>query len=209
MTNMNDTLLIILAKNPELGKAKTRLAATLGKEVALCIYFQLLEKTRDVANTLSCDKVVYYSDYLEKDDLWDQGDFRKAVQIDGDLGKRIKCAFNDAFNRGYKRVCIIGTDCMDITTEIIEGAFDKLYNHDTVIGASEDGGYYLLGMNRMIPELFENKAWSTDEVFVSTIEDFKRLKLSHAELTVLNDIDTEEDLGDWASVMSANCYPVD
>lgn len=205
---MNDSLLIILAKNPELGKVKTRLAATVGDEVALAIYFQLLKKTHDVTTSLSQDKVVYYSNYLEEGDLWDERNFRKAVQVGGDLGNRMKCAFTDAFNRGYKQVCIIGSDCMEISTEIIEEAFVKLQNHDAVIGASEDGGYYLLGMSKMTPEVFENKLWSTDEVFIATLEDFNRLGLDHAELPVLNDVDTEKDLGDWASVMSKN-YQVD
>ncbi|GAB5524564.1 MAG: TIGR04282 family arsenosugar biosynthesis glycosyltransferase [Roseivirga sp.] len=205
---MNKSLLIIFAKNPELGKVKTRLAATVGNEVALAIYFQLLQKTREVTESLKHDKVVYYSNHLEEGDLWREDIFRKAVQSDGDLGERMKGAFTDAFEQGYERVCIIGSDCMDISTEIIEEAFGKLHNRDAVIGASQDGGYYLLGMSKLMPELFDNKAWSTDEVFVATIEDFIRLGLDHAELPVLNDIDTEKDLGDWASVMSRK-YQVD
>lgn len=205
---MNKSLLIIFAKNPELGKVKTRLAATVGDEVALAIYFQLLRKTREVARSLDHDKVVYYSNHLEKGDLWSEDHFRKAVQLGGDLGERMKNAFTDAFDQGYERVCIIGSDCMDISAEIIEEAFGKLKNRDAVIGASEDGGYYLLGMSKLVPELFDNKAWSTDEVFIATLEDFLRLGLDHAELPVLNDIDTEKDLGDWASVMSRR-YHVD
>lgn len=205
---MNKSLLIIFAKNPELGKVKTRLAATVGNEIALAIYFQLLQKTREVAESLNQDKVVYYSNHLEEGDLWNEDTFRKAVQSDGDLGERMKSAFTDAFEQGYERVCIIGSDCMDISTEIIEEAFGKLHNRDAVIGASQDGGYYLLGMSKLIPELFDNKAWSTDEVFIATIEDFIRLNLDYAELPVLNDIDTEKDLADWSSVMSRK-YQVD
>ena len=205
---MNKSLLIIFAKNPELGKVKTRLAATLGDEVALAIYFQLLTKTKEVAAGLNEDKVVYYSSYLEEGDLWNEDHFRKAVQSEGDLGERMKNAFIDAFDQGYERVCIIGSDCMEITTEILEEAFGKLHNRDAVIGASEDGGYYLLGMSKMTPALFDNKAWSTDEVFISTLEDFERLGMDHAELPVLNDVDTQKDLGDWASVMSRK-YQVD
>ncbi|MCE7992225.1 MAG: glycosyltransferase [Roseivirga sp.] len=205
---MNKSLLIIFAKNPELGKVKTRLAATVGNEVALAIYFQLLQKTKEVTQGLIEDKVVYYSSYMEEGDLWNEENFRKAVQSEGDLGERMKNAFTDAFAQGYERVCIIGSDCMDISTKILEEAFGKLHNRDVVIGASQDGGYYLLGMSKMIPEFFENKAWSTDEVFISTLDDVIKLDLDHAELPVLNDIDTEKDLGDWASVMSRR-YQVD
>ena len=205
---MKKSLLIIFAKNPELGKVKTRLAATLGNEVALAIYYQLLEKTREVTSALDVDKVVYYSNYVDRDDLWDNGIYQKEVQKGADLGLRMKAAFEKAFADGYEKVCVIGSDCFDITKPVIDEAFAALDEQQAVVGASEDGGYYLLGMSQMIPQLFLNKAWSTDEVFIATLEDFNRLGLSHAELPVLNDVDTEKDLGDWSTVMQSN-YTVD
>ena len=66
------------------------------------------------------------------------------------------------------------------------------------------GGYYLLGMRQHNPEIFDNKEWSTDEVFISTMEDFERLKLSYHELPVLKDVDTEKDLGNWAAAFDSN-----
>ena len=199
---MDKSLLIIFAKNPELGKVKTRLAATLGNEVALAVYFQLLNKTRQETESLTVDKVVYYSNYVEHGDLWDDNIYAKAAQQGDDLGQRMQNAFTQAFANGYERVCIIGSDLMEISAEVIEQAFEKLKKRDVVVGPSEDGGYYLLGMSKMIPALFENKAWSTDEVFIATRDDVRRLGLQMAELPVLNDIDTEKDLGDWASVMT-------
>jgi rSAM/selenodomain-associated transferase 1 len=204
----NKSLLIIFVKNAELGKVKTRLAATVGNEVALAVYFQLLNKTREVALTVETDKVVYFSNHVEESGIWQGDTFQKAVQSKGDLGDRMKNAFKDAFGQGYQRVCIIGSDCMDISSEIIAGAFDQLLNHDTVIGPSEDGGYYLLGMRKFTPTLFENKSWSTDQVYSTTLDDIKRLGLSRAELPTLNDVDTEKDLGDWAAVVS-DTYKVD
>lgn len=199
---MNKSLLIIFAKNPELGKVKTRLAATVGNEVALAVYFQLLNKTKQETAAVSADKVVYYSNYVEEGDLWDDAIYTKSAQQGDDLGQRMQNAFEQAFAKGYERVCIIGSDLMDLSTEVIEQAFEKLNQRDVVVGPSEDGGYYLLGMNQMIPDLFKNKAWSTDEVFIATRDDARRLGLSMAELPVLNDIDTEKDLGDWASIMT-------
>lgn len=202
---MKKKRLIIFAKNPELGKVKTRIAKTLGNEVALAIYFQLLEHTKAQTKDLEAvEKVVYYSESLEADDLWSSGEFDKRVQKGGDLGERMYNAFKDAFNEGCESVCIIGSDCQEISQQNIEKAFDQLCNHNAVIGPAQDGGYYLLGMNELSSLFFKGKNWSTDEVFVSTIEDFEREKMTYAELPVLNDVDTEKDLGEWATVFESN-----
>ena len=89
---------------------------------------------------------------------------------------------------------IIGTDCIDLTHENLENAFFALKEFDVVIGPAEDGGYYLIGMKKPIKELFENKKWSTESVFIDTIEDIKRLGLTHFTLPTLSDIDTLDDL---------------
>jgi rSAM/selenodomain-associated transferase 1 len=195
---MNKNLLIIFAKNPELGAVKTRLAKTIGKAAALEIYIKLLEKTVSITENLELDKVVYYHEKIETDDLWDPKNFNKALQIGNDLGEKMNDAFHSAFNEGYKNVCIIGSDCFELTADIVNQAFTALNSKEAVIGAAEDGGYYLLGMSQYMPDFFENKAWSTDKVFSSTKKDFIKLGLSFTELTVLKDVDVEADLGDWA-----------
>lgn len=181
-----------------LGKAKTRLAATIGDEQALSIYKLLLQKTRLETLDLPTDKVVYYSDFIDNSDLWDNEAYQKNLQVTGDLGEKISAAFQQAFTDGYKRVCIIGSDCYDLTQSILESAFEALASKDAVIGPAEDGGYYLLGLAKMNSRLFKNKNWSSDTVGPDTIQDFKGLNLTYNELPTLNDIDTEADLGDWA-----------
>ncbi|OEK02247.1 hypothetical protein BFP97_12285 [Roseivirga sp. 4D4] len=195
---MKQNLLIIFVKNPVLGKAKTRLAATLGDEKALAIYKLLLEKTKSETINLYTDKIVYYSDHIDDSDLWYNSVYQKAVQSNGDLGQKITTAFSRAFQDGYARVCIIGSDCYDMTQAHLEEAFEALKTKDTVIGLAEDGGYYTIGMSRYIPELFEQKVWSTETVGSDTIEDFKRLRLDYHVIETLNDVDTENDLGPWA-----------
>ena len=196
---MSKSLLIIFVKNPELGKVKTRLAASVGDEAALTIYYQLLRKTREVTEPIRVDKVVYYSERTDPNDLWENEHYHKACQQGADLGERMKNAFQKSFAEGYERVCIIGSDCMEISSSLIKEGFEKLQNSDAVIGPSRDGGYYLLGMNQFIPQLFENKAWSTDAVFSATLDDLNALGMSHCKLPVLSDVDTAEDLGDWFS----------
>ena len=191
---MKSELLIIFYRNPELGKVKTRLAATVGDAKALAIYYKLASHTRIITTEVDCDRVVYYSDYIDTEDAWSNSDFSKKLQIGSDLGARMENAIEMAFVEGYKRVSIIGTDCIELTTQIIVNAFETLRTKDAVVGPAVDGGYYLLGMNRFIPELFREKEWSTNSVCKDTINDFSRLSINYHQLSMLRDVDTEADL---------------
>jgi hypothetical protein len=189
-------LLIIFVKNPELGKCKTRLAATIGDEKALNFYKNMLVRTKEVAEKTSANKAIYYSSFIDENDLWpNQPPFYKSLQNqDPDLGTKMQSAFEEAFQRDYESVCIIGSDCYALNEKVIEQAFKSLETQDTVLGPSNDGGYYLLGMNELHTQLFRNKEWSTDSVTPESIQDFKRLKLDYFLLEELTDIDNEEDL---------------
>ncbi len=187
-------LLIIFYRNPELGKVKTRLAKTLGDEKALAIYLKLSSHTRAITENLAIDKVIYYSNFVDTEDVWPNTTFQKKLQNGNDLGEKMNNAFAEGFQSGYERVCIIGTDCFELSRDIIKQAFDQLHTNDAVIGPAKDGGYYLLGMKKPIPVLFKNKAWSSDTVATDTIQNFKDLSLSYAQLAVLTDVDEEKDL---------------
>lgn len=191
---MNNALLIVFVKNPELGKVKTRLAASIGEQQALDIYRVLLQKTRQSIENLPLAKIIYYSDFIDDDDLWDNNLFDKALQQGGDLGERMYEAFKSGFNEGYRMVGIIGSDCPDISEGLLLDAFTKLKSNDLVIGPAKDGGYYFLGMNRLHKPLFFNKSWSTNRLLTETLEQTKQLKLSTSLLEPLSDIDEEKDL---------------
>jgi len=187
-------LLIIFYRNPELGKVKTRLAATVGDDRALAIYFKLASYTREVSLNTACDRVVYYSDFIDTEDSWLNSHFKKRLQAGASLGDRMKQAFSDSLAAGYERVCIIGTDCPELTAQIINDAFTKLRSHEVVIGPVVDGGYYLLGMKKLHADFFANKAWGTNSVAAKTIVDFENLKLVYYQLPMLTDVDEEKDL---------------
>jgi len=187
-----DTVLIFI-KNPELGKVKTRLAATVGDEKALQIYLALLQHTRGIAQSLPVQRLLFYSNFIEEADAWPAEEFEKRVQAPGHLGVRMAQAFQQAFKDAADRVVIIGSDCASLTKEVVLAAFDLLHNHDFVVGPALDGGYYLLGMRSFHPEVFEGIAWSTEEVFPTTIERIKGLGKTYALLPTLSDIDYEED----------------
>lgn len=192
---------MIFAKNPEIGKVKTRLAETIGEEKALMIYLKLLEHTHAVANSVFSDKAIFYSSRVQEFDILDYYKFPKFLQKGDSLGERMERAFGQAFAQHYEKVVIIGSDCYELTAEIIEDAFSALDNHNVVLGPAHDGGYYLLGMDRHYPHLFKDKAWSTSDVLLDTILDLKKLKLSYQMLPTLNDVDEEKDLGELRKLL--------
>ena len=188
---MQNTLLIFI-KNPELGKAKTRIAQTVGDEKALQVYLELLAHTRKVAKEVNAQRHLFYSSFIDEKDEWKQKDFQKFLQAKGDLGNRMSLAFQNAFQQSEK-VLIIGSDCASLTSEIVEQAFTALDEHDFVIGPATDGGYYLLGMRQFQPAVFRDITWSTDQVFPATIERINALEKSYFVLPELSDIDYWED----------------
>lgn len=188
------SVLIIFVKNPVLGKVKTRLADALGEENALLIYQKLLQHTCLIATHISADKYVFYLEYINHNDLWKNDLYKKELQAGNDLGERMKNAFELLFQKGYKEVVIIGSDCYELTDEIIMNAFDQLQQKNVVIGPAKDGGYYLLGMNVFIPQLFTGKSWSTNKVFPETLAEIKSCNYSLHQLPLLNDVDTPGDV---------------
>lgn len=189
-----DQRIIIFTKNPEIGKCKTRLAATIGDKAALSIYEQLLDYTIGFCKKLSFPKKVYYSSAISKFDRWSHSGFYKDKQVDGDLGERMKAAFKKEFKDGAKSVVIIGTDCAQINELDIQEAFRLLFQHEVVIGPADDGGYYLLGMNYLIPELFENKSWSSEYLMSETVATLDANQIDYKLMDAKSDIDIEEDL---------------
>lgn len=190
----NTDLLLIFTKNPVEGKVKTRLAHSIGNTQALDVYRRLLTITRDATVDLSCDKAVFYDHWIENDDIWHDTVYIKQKQRGAELGTRMHNAFQWAYDNHYRKVVIIGTDCPEITPDIIKQAFHILRSKQAVLGPASDGGYYLLGMKRMFGFLFRNKPWSTDKVKTETIHDLAQNHIDYGLLTELTDIDTEADL---------------
>ena len=187
-------LLLIFTRNPELGKCKTRLAATVGKQSALDIYKFLLQHTASITKNLNAIKQVWYSEEIWREDIWDNASFEKRLQEGSDLGVRMANAFTAGFDAGFERICIIGSDMFDLDQNHIEAAFTSLDKHDFVLGPAEDGGYYLFGMTAFKPSVFLNKKWGTSSVLADTLEDLKNEKV-HL-LDVRNDVDLYEDIAE-------------
>jgi rSAM/selenodomain-associated transferase 1 len=186
--------IIIFVKNAELGKVKTRLASQIGDERALEIYQLLLQHTQSAIAPLDADVRIYYSDYLPEIDLWDLSVHTKHLQEGSNLGDRLIHALDESFRLGYHKIVVIGSDCPQLSASHIEKAFMELEDVEVVLGPARDGGYYLIAMNRLHEHLFQDKHWSSEELFDQTIDDLIQHKLSWFELPILSDIDTVEDL---------------
>lgn len=182
--------IIIFVRNPELGKVKTRLASDIGDKKALEVYIKLLEHTRDTISGLAADKFVFSTETFNGN--WP--DCINEIQSAGDLGTKMYNAFELVFARGYDRILIIGSDCLELTEHHMEEAFTALNNNDIVIGPATDGGYYLLGMKKCRAFLFSNKTWSTPLVYQQTLDAITQNSLSVHSLIMLKDVDTVDDM---------------
>lgn len=190
---MSKTVLLLFTKNPELGKCKTRLAATVGDHKALEIYEQLLDYTRDFSSKLAIPKHIYYAWKITENDRWSQPNFHKKLQAEGSLGVKMKTAFEESFKAGFEKVIIVGSDCAEINEKDILEAEKILDQNQLVFGPALDGGYYLLGMNTMTNCVFEDKPWSMDHLLAVTLKELEEKSITYSLLTPKSDIDYEED----------------
>lgn len=177
-----------------MGKVKSRLAETVGEQRALDIYKKLLSHTHAVSKNIDAHRFVFYEDFLNEEDIWENDIYKKSLQQGSDLGQRMKHAFEKLFSSGYKKIIIIGSDCYELTGDILKDAYEALSMVDLVIGPASDGGYYLLGMAKFIPALFDNKSWSSDTVYADTIKQASQLNYTFQSLVTLNDVDVESDI---------------
>jgi len=192
--------LLVFAKTPKPGKVKTRLLAAVSADVAAALHAACIEDTlRLVRKTRGCDAFVFAAGGT--------GYFRRLVKKQGsgarmqvlpqrgaDLGTRMENAFRKCFAMGYHEVVVIGTDTPWMGVERVRGAFAELKANDVVIGPAEDGGYYLLGLRKMLPAIFRGIPWSTERVLALTLQKIAALKLRTKLLRRDFDLDRPGDL---------------
>lgn len=191
--------LIIFSRYPEPGKTKTRLIPALGAEGAATLHRQMtahtLAEARELQRACALSVEVHFAGGNHQQmQTWLGAELIYRQQSEGDLGDRLAAAFATAFAAGMTRVIIIGTDCPDLHSAILLQAFQALTQHDLVLGPAQDGGYYLIGLQRLFPELFVGVSWGTASVRQQTVEIAKALDLAIAFLPLLSDIDRPEDL---------------
>ena len=184
-------LLMVFIKDSSKYPVKTRLKTSIGKNKSIWVYNQILKKTVLVLKNIKSDIAVFhYNSIISKNPFKNFSKWNK-IQIGKNLGEKISNAFNWGFEKGYKKIIIIGSDLWDLNEEIINKGFLELNKNKVVIGPSIDGGYYLLGLNKKMPKIFEGIKWGTQSVLAETL---KLLEHEPYILPELNDIDTFEDL---------------
>ena len=189
--------IIVFAKAPVAGFAKTRLARVIGDEAAAALASRMLSETvaQAVAAAVGPVEICCAPDTSHAQFAIEQTRHNVAltVQGDGDLGARMSRAFERALSE-YPAVIIIGTDAPSLQAGHLQEAAKALFSHAAVFAPAHDGGYVMVGLSRALPSLFEDVAWSTSEVMAQTREKLLSLNASCFELPAFFDIDEASDL---------------
>ena len=187
--------LVLLAKRPRKGKVKTRLSNSIGEDEAFRIYQEILHKTNQTLLKTGVPVKIFLTgegEYLPP------SSFEIYEQQKGDVGMRMQHAISKALQT-HDQVVLVGSDIPDLSPGIIAKAFTELEQKEVVLGPSEDGGYYLIGMRKMHASLFQGVTWSTSSVLTETLRKCAEEELSVSLVDTLNDIDTE---ADWKAYQS-------
>ncbi|MGB3225342.1 MAG: TIGR04282 family arsenosugar biosynthesis glycosyltransferase [Desulforhopalus sp.] len=203
--------ILLFTRYPEKGKTKTRLIGELGADGAALLHKKLTERVFMQASLLKqrsgIETIVYFcGGSSPKMTSW-LGPIHCVEQMSGDLGQKMRSAFEHCFSGGAETAILIGSDIPDISAELLQQAFNALITKDVVIGPSRDGGYYLIGMAAgaaricrpegmppLLPLLFDKMKWSTEELFNNTMHRLESAGYETAHLPTLRDIDIPADL---------------
>lgn len=199
--------LIVFTRYPEPGTTKTRMIPRLGAQGAAELQRRMTEHIMARANELCGLHPVPVEVRFEGGNetlmrQWLGTGYVYRHQGSGDIGRRMGRSLQDAFSQKCETVVIIGSDIPDITTDILQKAFEALNQNDLVLGPAGDGGYYLIGVKRKTfrhwhPQLFSDISWGTEQVMPQTLDIAHKFSLRYILLDTLRDVDRPEDLGVW------------
>jgi rSAM/selenodomain-associated transferase 1 len=191
-----ETRIIVFARAPEPGRAKTRLLPLLGADGAAALQNLLIERTLATALAASIGQVELWCEPSAQHPLlcafMQRHGIEGVTQCDGDLGARMQHAAMTTLAT-TPRVLLIGTDCPALTPADLRAAAAALEAHHAVLIPAEDGGYVLLGLNGWNARLFTTIAWGGDQVLAATRERFNELNWRWQEFPALWDVDRPED----------------
>lgn len=194
---MSSQAIILFLKAPTKGQVKTRLTRSCDEDFVLELYKAFVQ---DILRVLQpFENLFLFFRPPEKEKMlkqWLGGDYTFVGQQGENLGQKMANAFETVFEKGFDRAVLVGTDIPEIDNEIMILAGQALEQADGVIGPSQDGGYYLIGLTRSVfsKTLFNDINWSTSEVLGQTLDIFKKQSIQYKLLKKLDDIDTPQDL---------------
>lgn len=191
---MSKNALIIIAKYPEEGTVKTRLKGVLSDQERLKLYVTLLTHTVEKLKAIRGVNTFIAFAPEGSHEYFSQFNVGLISLHKGDLGIRMFEAFKEVFDKGYQKAALVGADIPDLSASIILSAMNILSDNDLVYGPAKDGGYYLVGMSRLIREVFEDVPWSSDQTLKKSILKAEQYNYSVDFTETLSDIDTIDDL---------------
>jgi len=193
-----DTAIALFVRTPTPGRVKTRLGYDMGHENA-CDFYQAM--VADILSTISfCRLPVFLfhdgADSAGLPDEWRNTTHALVAQKGNSIGDRMAAAFDHLFSLGVRRVAVIGSDIPGMDHSLIDAAFQALATVDAAIAPAVDGGYCLIALTNesFRRRVFQEIAWSTDQVLQTTLDRFEECGLRVARLECRRDIDTIEDL---------------
>lgn len=204
--------LVVFTRYPVAGAAKTRMIPAIGAEAAANLHYELAAHTLRTARAVVADgdiavEVHFAGGNTDAMRTAFGTDLAYVPQAEGDLGQRMAATFEAGISVGVRGLVIIGTDCPALTPEHLREAFAALAANDVVFGPAADGGYYLVGLRRSSPELFEGIGWGGETVLAASLQRAGRLGLSYRLLDELRDVDRPEDLEHWHSIRTSMGTP--
>ena len=192
----------VFAKPPVAGKVKTRLIANLGASVATDIYRYCLDYTLNLVRQSGLDYQVWLSED-SGDRIFQREAYR--LQRGADLGSRMLRAISSQLaeqETGVAKVILIGSDCLDMTTDHFLQANEALCDHDIALMPTLDGGFALIACRKIEPRLFADVEWGSSRVFEQTLNNAQTLDYRVSILESVRDIDTLQDVYHYAELKS-------
>ena len=201
-------VIVVMVKAPIAGFVKTRLTPPLSQSDAAILAQCFLKDIVDAVERVTPKIIVAFTPpegrvllerSLSKQLLW-------FAQKGNDLGERLNSAVTHAHALGFKPIIVLGADSPTIPASFIETALNALVRGETdvVLGPTTDGGYYLIGLNRLQPELFQNIPWSSRSTFQETARKANQLNLRLCQLPEWYDVDTPADLVTLSNELLSN-----
>jgi len=179
--------LIIFIQQPLPGEIITKSGEALSEREVFSIQQQLSLHTYYTSINVSADKFLFYSNTIQHEDTWVNDAYKKYLQQGEDLSKRMMHAMEIIFQQGYSKAIIVCRQNIEIESFHLQRAFDVLNDYDIVIGPSQDGGYYLIGMKKLHHELFADKIAGKSSLLQQTLNDITKLRLTYHLQQVLGD----------------------
>ena len=194
--------LALFTRYPRPGLTKTRLIPALGLEGAARAHREMTEHVLNRLRRIVLERQLHFEIHFTGGSIpemrrWLGASAILKPQPDGDLGFRLAHAAREAFSRGANSIVMTGADCPALDSHLVRTAFDQLQRHSVVIGPATDGGYYLIGISRDLPQLFNGIPWGTRRVLAETLATARAVGLEPFLLPELADVDEPADLVNW------------